>query len=71
MGSREEKWISVHQKAASPSLSYPTVFPCLCPQRALGSLLCQRMGLWKRQGLCVEVISVALLKIKQKLVYDN
>lgn len=36
---------------------------------ALGSLLCQR--LCEGEGLRAEVISVALLKIKQKLFYDN
>lgn len=61
----------MHAKIASPGLSYPAVFPCPCPRRALGSLLCQRTGLWEWQGLCMEIISVALLKIKQKLVYDN
>jgi len=38
---------------------------------ALGSLLCQRTGLCEGEGLRAEVISVALLKIKQKLFYDN
>lgn len=38
---------------------------------APGCFLCQRTGLWERRGLCVEVISVALLKIKQKLVYNS